>query len=88
MKLTEAPSSFVVAVAAAGLVLVSVGHWRQGTVVIGGAMLVGAGLRLLLPSRRAGSLVVRSRPFDTGLLLFLGLATIALAISIPTAQGA
>ncbi len=88
MKLTEAPSAFVVAVATAGLVLVSLAHWRQGAVVIGVAMLVGAGLRLLLPSRRAGSLVVRSRPFDTGLLLFLGLAMIALAISIPTGQGA
>lgn len=84
MRLAEAPSAAVFGVAAAGLVLVATDRWREGTAVLGVAMLLGAGLRLLLPSRRAGSLVVRSRPFDTALLLFLGLGLIALSISIPT----
>jgi hypothetical protein len=40
-------------------------------------------LRLTLPIRRAGLLVVRARRLDAGLLLGLGTALLLLASSVP-----
>ena len=54
--MTEAPAGVVVAVVAAGLVLVGTGRWREGAAVIGAGLLLGAALRLALPVRRAGAL--------------------------------
>ena len=45
---------------------------------------VAAGLRIALPTRQAGLLVVRGRAFDAAVLLAMGLALVALATSIPT----
>lgn len=50
---------FVVAFA-----LVAAGFWRRGALLIGIAVGVAAGLRLLLTEERAGLLVVRSRGVD------------------------
>jgi hypothetical protein len=40
-------------------------------------------LRLVLPVRRSGLLVVRSRRIDVAVLLFLGAALVVLAASVP-----
>jgi hypothetical protein len=68
-----------------GLVLSVVGQntWRLGGLVIGCALLAGAGIRIVLPAREAGLLQVRSRGFDITALLVGGVAIIALAIAIP-----
>ncbi|MEC3954887.1 DUF3017 domain-containing protein [Nocardia sp. CDC153] len=57
-------------------------RWRRGTFFFGGAALLGAALRLILPSDRAGLLAVRSKGFDVAWLTVLGGAIIALAATI------
>jgi hypothetical protein len=77
----QLPLLVVLLVVGAGLLLVTLGEWRQGLVVIGLA-LIGAGvLRLLLPVRRVGLLAVRSRPVDVLLLLGVGVALTALTLT-------
>lgn len=65
-----------------GVVLVAMGHWRRGPVVMAGALCVAAFLRLVLPARRAGLLVVRRRWVDVvGMLLLAGaIATLAMIV--------
>jgi hypothetical protein len=78
------PSLAVLAVAAAGL-LVSVVDGRLGGLVLGLALLLGAGLRLALPAPRAGWLAVRTRGLDATVLLAVGFALVVLATSVPDA---
>lgn len=80
----QAPLVAVLTVLAVGLLAVTAHAWRHGAQIIGGALVLGAGLRIALPARRAGLLVVRGRAFDATVLLGLGLALVALATSIPT----
>lgn len=80
---TQAPATVVVLVAAAGVLVAALVDWEAGCVVVGLAMLLAAGLRLSLPARRAGVLVVRGRAFDAGLLLVLGFGLVLLATSVP-----
>lgn len=75
----------VLAVVAAGLVLAATVGWQTGTRVLGLAFLLAAGLRLSLPARAAGWLVVRTRGLDAAVLLVLGVAMGALAETIPPA---
>ena len=84
----ELPLLSALAVAAVGLVLVAaLGHWRVGSGVIGLAFCLAAALRLTLPARQAGLLVVRSRGVDAAVLLTLGFALVALANTIPRPTG-
>jgi hypothetical protein len=83
----ELPTIAVLAVVAGGLVLLGFDRWRVGSLVIGLALLLAAGLRLTLRERQAGFLVVRSRGFDAAVLLVLGFALVALANTIPAARG-
>jgi hypothetical protein len=66
-----------------GLAAVSQGYWRRGLSLIGLALVIAGVLRGLLPVRRVGLLAVRSRPFDTLLLLGAGIALVALVFSVP-----
>jgi hypothetical protein len=66
-----------------GLALVGQDHWRRGLLVAGVALLVGAVLRLVLPARAVGLLVVRRRPFDVAVLAAFGLAILILTYSVP-----
>ena len=79
-----APLLAVVVVMAAGIVSVVLNHWRVGSAVVGVGLLLGAALRLTLPARQAGLLVVRSRGVDASVLLVLGFALVGLANTIPT----
>lgn len=81
--LRELPILGVLAVVAAGLVLGAVRQWRAGALVIAAGLLLAAVLRLVLPARRAGLLVVRSRRLDVATLLLLGAALMTLASSVP-----
>ena len=81
----QLPSVLVIAVVAAGLALATGVGWQTGTRVLGLAFLLGAVLRLTLPARSAGWLVVRTRGLDAAVLLVLGLAVVALAETIPPA---
>jgi len=75
----------ILGVTVAGLVIVGLGRWRTGVHLIGGALVVGAALRAVLPSRDAGMLAVRQRWVDAALLAGTGVALWALATSIPNA---
>ena len=81
----QLPSVLVLAGVATGLLLATQVGWQTGTRVLGLAFLVAAGLRLSLPARSAGWLVVRTRGLDAAVLLVLGFAMVALAETIPPA---
>ena len=81
----ELPIAVVLLVAAGGLVAITLGHWRRGMFLVGIAALVGALLRLVLRSRDAGLLVVRSRVFDVVALGAIGAAVVILATVVPGA---
>ncbi|MBB1484575.1 DUF3017 domain-containing protein [Tessaracoccus sp. MC1865] len=75
--------SFTVAVLGVGVVFAALGRWRLASLVIGAALLLGAGLRLILPRMVAGLLVVRRRWIDVSVLAMLGAAVVALAFIVP-----
>ena len=72
------------AVAGLGFVLLLARGFLLGCTMLGGALLLGAVLRSLLPPRLAGMLVVRSRLTDVATLALLGTAIIVLAHLVPT----
>lgn len=65
------------------LVVVAVDDFRPGTVLFSGSLLLGALLRLVLPDRQAGLLVLRSRAIDVLLMLIMGLSVLLLSLLIP-----
>ncbi len=79
----QLPLASVLTVVGAGLLLVALADWESGCVVIALGLVLGAGLRLGLPVRAAGALVVRSRAFDATLLLLAGLGVLVLALNVP-----
>ena len=81
--LRQLPLVVVLTLVGAGLLVVTVGHWRVGLVVEGVALLAAAVLRLALPVRRTGFLAVRSRPVDVLLMAGAGLALTVIALAIP-----
>ncbi len=81
--LRQLPALVVLAVVAAGLLVVSAVDAQAGIIVVGLAVLLAAALRLSLPTRQAGWLVVRTRALDATYLLVLGFAVILLATSLP-----
>jgi hypothetical protein len=80
----QLPALAVLALVAGGLLL-AVLSWRAGALVLALALLLAAGLRLGLPPRTAGWLVVRSRTLDATVLGVLGAALALLALTIPPA---
>ncbi|MCU1652246.1 MAG: hypothetical protein QOI50_3122 [Pseudonocardiales bacterium] len=80
---THGAVSMVWVIAAAGFIRVLAEHWREGTGLIGGALLVGAVARVLLPDDRAGLLAIRSQAIDVLCYLGFGLVMVILAATIP-----
>jgi Protein of unknown function (DUF3017) len=78
----ETPAVVVLAIAAIGLLRVATANWREGAVLLGGSLLVGAVLRAVLPLERAGMLAIRSRVIDVLSYTGLGLAVVLLALTI------
>jgi hypothetical protein len=74
------PLVFILAAVAVGLWLVWVHHPRKGLATIALALGAGALLRLVLPPRDAGLLVVRSRIIDVSVLLVLSGMVVAFAV--------
>lgn len=77
------PLLVVLAALAGSCLILATGHWRKGAFAAGCAVLLAAGLRAVLPRKVAGLLVVRSRWFDTVLLLLCGAAMVALTMVVP-----
>lgn len=65
-----------------GLLLIAMGHWRRGPVLLGVALLVAAAMRGMVPPERAGLLAIRSRAVDVLLYSGFGLVIIAVAMTI------
>jgi hypothetical protein len=80
------PLLIVLGGSAVGLLAVALDQFRVGCVVLGAATLFGGVARLVLPARRVGLLVVRSRPVDVVTLLVLGTAVVVLAVVVPPGQ--
>lgn len=79
---------------ALGLVLLAVavgvgyavaGHWRRSALMFAGAMVLAAFLRLILPAKLAGLLVVRRRWIDVVVPLVVGIAITVVAFVVPPA---
>lgn len=81
----QLPALGVLALAGLGLVVAAVVEGQLGAFVIALALLLAAGLRLALPTERAGWLAVRSRGLDAALLLVVGFALAVLAVTVPDA---
>jgi hypothetical protein len=81
-RFAQWPLTLVLVCFGAGLGVVATEHFRRGSVLIGGSLLLAAALRLVLSPRQAGLLVVRSRAFDVGFLAGVGLGVVALAFSV------
>lgn len=69
-----------------GLLVIRLHHFRIGSVGVSGAMLLAAALRLVLPPRVAGLLVVRSRGLDVALLAILSIVVFVFAIIVPASS--
>lgn len=68
---------------AVALGLVTLDYFRRGSIVLAGSVLLAAFLRLLLPDREAGLLVVRSRRVDVLVLGTLGALLAIFAFWVP-----
>ncbi|MFC6150748.1 MULTISPECIES: DUF3017 domain-containing protein [Mumia] len=79
---TRAYVALVVALCV-GLMLVALGAWRQGILVLGSSFVGGAVVRAALPEPRAGLLRVRGRTFDVAWMLAVGAGLVALAFVVP-----
>lgn len=88
LSLRQWPLLVVVVGVLAGIGVVFLGNttWRPGCLLIGLSLLVGAVERLLLPSREAGLLEVRSKPFDVAVLALAGLAVLVLSLAVPASR--
>ena len=78
----QVPLIGVLTLTGVGLIVVAADRWARGLVLLAAGLILGAGLRLMLPARRAGLLVVRSRPFDVACLLGVAVAVLAVAGSL------
>ncbi|HVE23867.1 MAG TPA: DUF3017 domain-containing protein [Sporichthya sp.] len=79
----EWPLASVLLVCTAGVLVVLSEHFRRGTVLFAGGLVLAAGLRALLPSESAGLLVVRGRLIDVITLTALGLGVLLAALVVP-----
>jgi hypothetical protein len=78
----QAPLAAVLAVALVAFVRIGLQHWRDGTTILGVALLLAAVLRVALPDRTAGLLAVRPRRTDVLTYATFGLVVILLSLSI------
>ena len=79
---SQIPLLLVLAVAAIGLIRIVQYHWREGTVLIGLALVLAGALRALLPDGRIGLVAIRGRGMDVLLYGGLGLAVMAVSLTI------
>ena len=80
--LAHLPFAMVMAVVALGLLRILLYHWRQGTVLIGAALILAAALRALLRDEQAGLIAIRGRAVDVLTYGSLGVCVIAVSMTI------
>jgi peptidoglycan/LPS O-acetylase OafA/YrhL len=74
----------VLVLLAAGVIylIAAPGHWRRGTAVLSLALFIAGAARAVLPTRRAGALVVRARWFDTAAYWLLCAVMVAVTVRL------
>lgn len=77
------PLMTVLLVAAVALLVVALGYFRRGSVLLAAAVVLAFFLRLLLTDADAGSLQVRTRAIDLSVLGALGAGLAVLAFLVP-----
>lgn len=77
------PLMTVLLVAAVALLVVALGYFRRGSVLLAAAAVLAFFLRLLLTDADAGSLQVRTRAIDLSVLGVLGAGLAVLAFLVP-----
>lgn len=80
---SEWPVGIVLLGIVASLCWLALDHFRPGVIAFAGSVAAAALLRLLLPTRLAGLLVVRSRVIDVVTLLILAAGAMTLAVVVP-----
>jgi hypothetical protein len=80
------PLLSVLGLGVVGLGAVALDHFRSGCLLLGVSVLLAAVARLVLPVRRVGLLVVRSRAFDVLVLTSMGVALVVFAIIVPPSR--
>lgn len=76
----EAPLALVICGVGLGLLVIALHHFRWGSLAISAAVLAGGAFRLILPARKAGLLVVRTRLTDVVTMGAIGGALMVLAL--------
>lgn len=66
-----------------GFLAVVANHWRAGSVIMAGAMLLAGGARMVLPRHVSGLLVLRRRVVDVAIMLSLGISILIFALLVP-----
>lgn len=77
------PLALVFVGVGAGLIIVALGPFRLGSVLVGTSVVFGAFLRAFLPRDTAGLLVVRSRTVDVTIMAVMGVALTLVAVLVP-----
>jgi hypothetical protein len=83
--LSQLPFALVLLIVAVAALRIGQYHWRQGTALIGGALLVAGVLRAVLPDEKAGLLGIRGRIVDV--LSYAGLALMILFLTVTITGG-
>lgn len=81
--LDQIPYLIVLAGIAGGLAWIGLHHFKRGSVLITGILVLGAFFRLVLPKARVGLLAVRSQLIDVMTLWVLGVGIGSIALSTP-----
>lgn len=77
------PLLLVLVCLAGSCLIISTGHWRRGAFAFACTVALAGLLRLVLPSRVAGLLTVRSRWMDVLLLLAAATGLVLLTLVVP-----
>lgn len=72
----------VAGIAVAGFGFIAADRLRHGVILLAVALWAGAALRAVLPTQRAGGLVVRSRFFDVLVCVALGVAVFSVGLAL------
>ncbi|MGI9137058.1 MAG: DUF3017 domain-containing protein [Candidatus Nanopelagicales bacterium] len=77
------PITLVLALVALSLVMIATDHFRRGSVLLAASVILAFFLRMMLPGREAGFLVVRSRRVDVIVLGILGFGLGIFSLWVP-----
>ena len=84
-RFTQLPFAAVLLVVAVAVLRIVQYHWREGAALIGAALLLAGLLRKVLPTEKAGLLVIRGKAVD--IVTYVGLAAAVLYVALTITGG-